>query len=198
MSSQPESLPLFPLNAVLFPQGRMTLKIFEPRYLDMIGRCMKANSNFGICLVEPGSEATSPELHKIGVEARIVDWDMNQPNMLGLTVRGGRRFRVLESVADEQGRSTGIVQWFDEAPEEMVSEAHQDILPLLALILRDAKLAIPTPHRLDDAAWVGYRYAEALPIPPLARQRLLELEDADLRLAIIREYLVSHKLLEES
>lgn len=199
MSHTPERLPLFPLNAVLFPQSRMHLKVFEARYLDMIARCMKSETNFGICLIEQGNEVGAPAVpHKVGVEARIVDWDMSTPNLLGLTVRGGRRFHLLEQVTGDDGLITGIVQWFDEAPDEMVSETHQSMLPLLAVIIKDAgQQIIPQPYRLDDAAWVGYRYAEILPIPPLARQRLLELEDADLRLAIIHEYLVEHKLLAE-
>lgn len=198
MSQEIERLPLFPLNAVLFPQGRMSLKIFEVRYLDMIAQCMQQDRNFGICLIEHGKEvgeAATP--HKVGVEARIIDWDMNTPNLLGLTVRGVRRFRVLEQVVEESGLVTGIVQWFDEpAEQEPVSEAHQDMIPLLTMVINDAgQQVIAPPYRLEDAAWVGYRYAEILPIPPLARLRLLELEDADLRLAIIREYLVEHKLL---
>ena len=192
MSSQAERLPLLPLNALLFPQGRLTLRLSAPRDLDMVGGCMKENRSFGICLADPENEG----VHKVGVEALIVDWDMSQAGHLSLTVRGGRRFHVLETEPDELGRLNGTVAWFEATPEEMVSEAHQDILPLLAVMLKDARLAVPQPHRLDDATWVGYRYAEALPIPMLARQRLLELEDPDLRLAIIREYLVGHGLIE--
>ena len=199
MSQPPERLPLFPLNAVLFPHGRMNMKVFEARYLDMIARCMKSDSNFGVCLIEQGSETGEPAIpHKVGVEAKIVDWDMNTPNLLGLTVRGARRFRILEQVVDANGLITGIVQWFDEPDSEAISASHQGMLPLLNLIISEAgQQIIAQPYRLDDAAWVGYRYAEILPVPPLARQRLLELEDADLRLAIIHEYLLEHKLLKD-
>lgn len=195
--SEPERLPLFPLHSVLFPQGRMTLRIFEARYLDMIGRCMKAEAPFGICLIAEGEEVGSPALpHKVGTEARIVDWDMSEPGILGLTVRGGRRFRILEQVAAEDGLLTGIVSWFDEAEPAPPESEHQALLPLLRVVLNDAgETRIPRPHALDDAAWVGYRYAEILPIQPLARQRLLELEDAELRLAIISEYLSQQGLL---
>ncbi|MET7013050.1 LON peptidase substrate-binding domain-containing protein [Uliginosibacterium flavum] len=197
--SEPVRLPLFPLNAVLFPLGRMGLRIFEVRYLDMIARCMKADAPFGICLIAEGEEVGTPAIpHKIGTEARIVDWDMSEPGILGLTVRGGRRFRVLEQVEEEPGTITGIVQWFDEPPAEAVSEDHAALLPLLKVVIADAgEKVIARPWALDDADWVGYRYAEILPIPKIARQRLLELEDADLRLAIIHEYLVEHGLLKD-
>ncbi|MDP5239397.1 LON peptidase substrate-binding domain-containing protein [Uliginosibacterium sp. 31-16] len=197
--SEPLRLPLFPLNCVLFPHGRLNLRIFEVRYLDMIAGCMKADAPFGVCLIVEGEEVGTPAVpHLVGCEARIVDWDMSEPGILGLTVRGGRRFRVLEQGADEHGVITGIVQWFDEPAGEAVSADHEAMLPLLQMVLQDAgEKVIPRPYALGDAAWVGYRYAEILPIPNLARQRLLELEDADLRLAIIHEYLVEHELLKD-
>lgn len=195
-----ERLPLFPLNTVLFPAGRLSLRVFEARYLDMIAECMKANTPFGICLIAEGEEVGSTAVpHKIGTEARIVDWDMSEPGILGLTVRGGRRFRLLAQVREEQNLIAGRVEWFDEAEPEAISDAHAPLLPLLQLIAQDAgEKVISRPYALDDAAWVGYRYAEILPIPAIARQRLLELEDADLRLAIIHQYLIEHKLLKEA
>lgn len=198
--SEPQKLPLFPLNTVLFPQGRVSLKVFEARYMDMVAECMKTDSAFGICLIEQGKEVGDAAVpHIVGVEARIVDWDMSEPGLLGLTVRGGRRFRILEHVTTEQNLVVGIVQWFDEAEDEPLSEEHKSLLPLLQAVVSDAGAAlIPRPHKLDDANWVGYRYAEILPIPNLARQRLLELEDADLRLAIIHEYLVKQGLIKET
>ena len=82
--SEPLRLPLFPLNSVLFPQGRLSLRIFEVRYLDMIATCMKANAAFGICLIAEGEEVGTPAVpHKVGCEARIVDWDMSEPGILG-------------------------------------------------------------------------------------------------------------------
>lgn len=198
--TDPQRLPLFPLNNVLFPQGSLNLRVFEARYLDMIGACMKANSSFGVCLIQEGEEVGTPAVpHRFGTEARIVDWDMSEPGILGLSVRGGRRFRLLEELVSSDGLITGIVQWVEEPPPEPVSAEHELILPLLRMILADAgKTRIPLPHALNDAAWVGYRYAELLPIPALARQRLLELEDSDLRLAIIEEFLQQRGLLNSS
>lgn len=196
----PQELPLFPLNAVLFPQGRLDLKVFEARYMDMVAECMRSDSSFGICLIERGEEVGKPAIpHTAGVEAHIVDWDMAQRGLLQITVRGGRRFRILAHAASSQGLVTGHVQWFEPSPQEPVSDSHQDLLPLLRAVIADAgDTHIPLPHRFSDAHWVGYRYAEILPISNLARQRLLELEDGDLRLAIIHAYLVEHDLLKEA
>lgn len=193
-----DDLPLFPLHAVLFPQGRLSLKLFEARYLDMAARCMRHDTGFGVCLIAQGSEVGAAAVpHTLGVEARIVDWDMTQPGLLHLTVRGERRFRLLEHSATPQGLVLGRVAWFDEPPGDApIPAAHRVLLPLLQAILTDAgKVLILPPHRLSDANWVGYRYAEILPISNQARQRLLELEDANLRLSIIQTYLEEHGLL---
>jgi hypothetical protein len=76
-----------------------------------------------------------------------------------------------------------------------VPEALKGALPLLEAIIADTGTAFPEPHRFDDATWVGYRLAEILPIPSLARQRLLELDDTLSRLEIIHQYLKQHNLL---
>lgn len=192
-----DALPIFPLNNVLFPQGRMDLRIFEARYMDLIARCMQMEKNFGICLIEEGQEVGKPAApHKVGVEARIIDWDMNEPGLLGITVRGLRRFRIAQYEANEQGQIMAAIDWLPEPAVEPVREARAGILPLLQIVVADAGAKmIPPPHHFDDTTWVGYRYAEFLPIPPLARQRLLELDDADLRLSIIQKFLIDRGLM---
>lgn len=197
MSAATDTLTIFPLHSVLFPFGRMQLRIFEARYMDLIAHCMKEQRCFGICLIEEGQEVGSAALpHRVGVEARIVDFDMEQPGVLGITVRGMRRFRIESQTVDEQQRVVAQVAWLAEPTTVQVADAHADVLPLLRAIAADpGKKVIAPPHQFDDASWVGYRYAEVLPIPALARQRLLELDDPQLRLSIIHEYLLSHGLL---
>ena len=69
-----ETLPLFPLNAVLFPGGYLPLRIFEARYLDMISTCLRQGSGFGVCLIRSGKEVgNAAEIHHIGTQATIVD-----------------------------------------------------------------------------------------------------------------------------
>lgn len=197
MSESNPLLPLFPLHSVLFPGGVLNLRVFEARYLDMVGQCMRTETTFGVCLIAEGEEVGKPALaHGVGTEAKIVDWDMSEPGILGLTIRGVRRFRVLEQIAADDGLLTGRIEWFDEVPPAPVADRHAALLPLMNMIIRDAgERVIPPPHHLDDAAWVGYRYAEVLPVQALAKQRLLELEDSDLRLNIIQEYLRQQGLL---
>jgi uncharacterized protein len=192
------TLPIFPLSNVLFPQGRMSLRIFEARYMDMIAHCMKSLTHFGICLIAEGEEVGAPAVpHKVGVEARIVDWDMSQPGVLGITVVGERRFSIRAHDTTAQGVVVAQVGWLPPPPPAALDERYARLLPLLQAVIADAgDKVIAPPYRLDDADWVGFRYAEVLPIPAIARQRLLELDDAGLRLDIIQQFLAERGLIE--
>jgi Lon protease-like protein len=190
------TLPLFPLNTVLFPEGRLPLRIFEARYMDMIGRCMREVASFGVCAIAAGrevGEAAVPRL--VGTEAHIEDWDMSQPGLLHITVRGARRFAIEDHEVEPDGLLLGKVRWLPDYPSLPVMETETDILPLLRRMVAQLGDQLPGPHRFDDAAWVGARYAELLPISLDARQALLELDDVQSRIEIIRNFLLQHDLL---
>lgn len=195
--STPERLPLFPLQVVLFPGGRLTLKVFEARYLDMIATCMKSGANFGVCLIDRnGPTEGEPLIHAVGTEARILDWDMSLPGILGLETEGLRRFRVLAQSTTPAGWTEAVIQPLADAATPADCQHLEALQPLLGAVLRDAgPQRIAPPYHLEDASWVGFRYAEILPIPALARQRLLELEDPALRLSILHAYLLEHGLI---
>lgn len=191
------SLPLFPLNTVLFPDGLLPLRVFEARYMDMVTRCMREGSSFGICLIAAGPEVGEAALpHPVGTEARIEHWGMDEPGVLSIIVRGARRFRIVDHEVERDGLLNGEVVWLPEPVAQPVPAAQADILPLLQVLAAEAGDRMPQPHRFDDAAWVGARYAEMLPIPAVARQRLLELEDVVSRLEIMQQYLRQHGLLD--
>jgi hypothetical protein len=194
--AQREILPIFPLSNVLLPQGRMKLRIFEPRYMDMIAACMQENRQFGICLIEQGNEVgEAAQPHRIGVEAHVVDWDMQQQGLLGITVSGGRRFRIAEHVVTPKNTVEASVEWLPETSMSLPPE-YASMQSLLQLIVADkGQDVIAAPYHFDEANWVAHRFTEILPIPPLARLRLLELEDPMLRLSIIFQYLSDHKLI---
>ena len=197
MSLPPSELPLFPLNTVLFPGSRLPLKVFEARYMDMVRNCMRESSAFGVCLIAEGNEVGAPAVpHDVGTSAHIVEWDMAQLGVLHVAARGEQRFRILHRAAQPDGLIRAVVSWLDESPVTAIPEHFADIVPLLRAVVSDAGVdAMPEPHDFDDANWVGYRYAEILPIPPKAKQKLLELEDPLLRLSILREFLLQRGLL---
>ena len=185
------ALPLFPLNTVLFPGGPLRLRIFEPRYLDMISRCMRENSDFGVALIVEGREAGgTARTTTIGTTARIVDFERLEDGLLGITAHGGRKFSIVEVKTQSDGLNVADVTLLEAEPG---AEIPTD-LEILAELLKQAFVQIGAAYgdeipRYDDASWVGMRLAEILPLPMLEKQQCLEMNDAVARLRLLRERL---------
>jgi hypothetical protein len=196
--SQTFELPVFALRTVLFPGGVLPLKIFEQRYMRMAKDCLKLDLPFGVCLIAEGQEVGAPATpHGVGTTARISTWDMPQLGVLQVTARGEQRFRILERRTETDGLVRATAEWIAPEPRREVPEQLLGLLPLLRAIASDlGQERMPPPHAFEDAVWVGCRYAEILPIPLAARQKLLELEDAVMRLTIISQFLAQRGLLE--
>ncbi len=196
MTPLPDRLPLFPLKTVLFPGGVLPLRVFEARYMDMITRCMREDASFGVCLIAAGEEVGETAVpHPVGTEARIEQWDMAQAGVLNLLTRGGRRFRIEDHEVERNGLLVAQVRWLDEPPPAAVPETQAELTVLLRSIVAELGERLPPPHHFDDAAWVGGRYVELLPMPLLAKQKLLELDDPLGRLVTLQQYLREHGLL---
>ena len=191
------SIPLFPLNTVLFPGGLQPLKIFEQRYLYMAAACMKDNAPFGICLIDKGGEVGAAAVpHAVGTLASVASWEMEQLGILMIDALGGRRFRIIETRVGANNLLEGTVELLAELPPTPLPQERERLLPLLQRIVSDlGPERIPEPHRFDNAEWVGYRITEVLPIQNLAKQKLLELDDPLMRLEILEKYLNQRKLL---
>lgn len=189
---------LFPLGAVLFPGGTLSLKVFEQRYLDMTAACMKKKQPFGVCLIARGKEVGEAAVpHRVGTLAHIDDADVPQLGIMMLKLHGGRRFRILSDEIQADGLLRAEVELLDEPVARAIPPAQQGLLPLLMKIVNDlGPEKMPEPHAFDDAAWVGYRLTEILPVQALAKQKLLELEDPVSRLEIIHAYLAQRQLVE--
>jgi Lon protease-like protein len=189
-------IPIFPLNTVLFPGGILPLRVFEARYVDMTRDCMKSGEPFGVSLIKEGLEvgaAAVPEA--VGCTATITDWDMQQLGVLNITAVGQQRYRIAGSRVSSNGLITAEVEMIPAEPSEGIPPASRVCVTLLRAILAqiDAK-HVPPPHHFNDAAWVGYRLSELLPIQRAAKQKLLELEDSLSRLEIISRYLEQNGL----
>lgn len=199
-------IPLFPLQTVLFPGGRLPLRIFEPRYMDMATVCLKQSASFGVCLIARGEEVAHPgqgsaEPHRVGTLARIVEWDMQQLGVLNVIVQGGQRFRLLRHWPEASGLLRGEVEPIAPPSALPVPGAYAPLVSLLRAIIEEMPAGAPNapsmPHGFDDADWVGMRYAEVLPIALAARQKLLEIEESIDRLEIIYRFLEGKGLLPE-
>jgi Lon protease-like protein len=174
------TLPLFPLGTVLFPGGPLTLRIFEPRYVAMVSRCMRESSGFGVVLLIEGREAGggSTTTAATGTEARIVDFNRLEDGLLGLTCIGQGRLKILRAWRQDDGLNLAEVEDLppDAAatvPDECahLPEALKRLYPELEPIYEWVE------QRWDDAAWVGNRLAELAPLEPSVKQGLLELAD---------------------
>jgi Lon protease-like protein len=186
---RPNELPLFPLGTVLFPGGLLPLRIFEPRYLEMIRDSARSDAGFGICLILEGAEVGAPALPAaLGCEARIVDFSTTGDGLLGITVQGSRRFHVERTRVRDNGLIIAEVEWLSESPLACIRPEHQLLAILLRRILERAEAPFEKAE-LEDADWVAWRLAEWLPLTMLQRQVLLQEYDPHRRLQRLIEHL---------
>jgi Lon protease-like protein len=184
------NIPLFPLSAVLFPDGPLPLRIFEARYLDMISRCLRENTEFGVVQIQSGSDVGEVETASVGTLAQIVDWYQGSDGILGITARGTRRFALHEMERQPDGLYVGEVEMLAEEPQLRLPEEFRSMAELLESVINDlGRLYDAIDKRYDDAAWVGYRLTEILPMPVAEKQSCLELMDPIERLRVLRPML---------
>ncbi len=178
MNAEVRELPLFPLQAVLFPGGPLPLRIFEPRYLDMVSRCLREQSGFAVVLIGEGEEAKGAvSFAATGTEARIVDFDRLEDGLLGIRCMGRERVRVVEAWRDPDGLNRGRVM--DIAADRVVPvpPGQAWLAEVVRQVLPEAGEVYGQVEMRDDAAWVGNRLAEILPLSLADKQMLLEMTD---------------------
>ena len=183
--------PIFPLNTVLFPGGLLPLRVFETRYMDMARDCLRHERPFGVCLIREGREVGAPATPEpVGCLARITDCDMQQLGLLHLQTLGGQRFRILARRTGAQGLVSADIELIP--PEEAIPLPERFIAftrLLQRIVAEQGRPIFAEPHEFGNAAWVGYRLTEILPVPLAAKQRLLELTDSLARLDILQRFL---------
>lgn len=190
-------IPLFLLNTVLHSGGRLELRVFETRYMDMVKASLRDAQPFGICLIEQGEEVAqdtaAPAVpYRVGTLAHIADWDMPQLGILNLVVHGAERFRVLEQTLEDSGLLRARVELLPEPAVTPIPGDYARLVPMLRALLEALEDAMPPePHRFHDAAWVADRWAELLPLPMTLRQVMLEMSDGVERLEAIYRFLES-------
>jgi len=208
MTTRPvlRSLPLFPLGTVLFPGGVLPLRIFEVRYLDMIGRCHKSGAPFGVVCLTQGSEvrragAQAESFATLGTLAAIREFDAPQAGLLQIECVGTQRFRLQSSELQKHGLWTADA----EVVADDIAMALPDDLQHTADALRrliDAleerqrtegngpvRLPIGQPYRFEDCGWVANRWCELLPMQAGLKQRLMELDSPLMRLELVSDLL---------
>jgi hypothetical protein len=176
---------------VLFPGGRLPLRIFEQRYLGMAKSCLRDGAPFGVVLIREGAEVGAPATPvELGCIARIVDWDMAQLGVLQIGARGERRFRIVERSVQCDGLARARVQLLEEESDAEIPPHCAGCVKLLERIIEQPGAPpIEPPHRLDSSVWVSSRLTEVLPLPLDVKQALLELDDGRARLERLNGFL---------
>jgi Lon protease-like protein len=175
---------------VLFPGGRLPLRIFEQRYMEMAKACLRDGEVFGVCLIIEGSEVGAPALPaEVGCLARIGAWDMPQLGMLHVTAVGTERFRIERRWAQADGLQRADIALPGADADAPIPGDCARCVRLLERVLAEQPQLFEPPARLDSCSWVGSRLAELLPLPNETKQALLELADARVRLERINALL---------
>ena len=185
------SIPIFPLNTVLYPGGLLALKIFEQRYLDMTKACVRDATPFGVCRIREGREVGLPAVpDQLGCTALIEQWDMPHLGVFHLQTRGQHPFRIMQQTT----QADGLIRAEIELLEETAGAIRQESFALCRRVLEQIIEKIgadyfPQPLAYDDPRWTSYRLAEVLPLELEAKQSLLELRDDGERLQRLLAYL---------
>lgn len=179
-------IPIFPLNTVLFPGGPLPLRIFEPRYIDMVSACMKADSPFGVLLIRHGNEVGPATTFELGTLAKITDFYQGSDGLLGITAIGLQRFRLLSSSRQADGLNVGEVELIPAESPMRLPDEYSALPHMLGNVLGDlGRLYEVIDWHMDDAVWVGYRFLEILPIDLEQKQASLESSDTAGRLRLV-------------
>lgn len=196
-----QSLPLFPLSTVLFPDGLLSLRVFEVRYLDMIAKCRKAGAPFGVVSLTQGGEVRQPgtteAFAQVGTLATIQELENPQAGLMLVRAVGAQRFRITASDQLKHGLWVADVERLPAdlavpIPEDLkpVSDALQRLIQSLEMRSGAAgPMPLAPPWKLEDCGWVANRWCELLPLPVELKQRLMELDNPLVRLELVSDVL---------
>jgi hypothetical protein len=185
-------IPLFPLNAVLFPGGYLPLRIFEQRYIDMVRDCSAWGSCFGVCLVNNPEEKNRPATHlRMGTTAKIYDFSTLDDGLLGITAQGRQKFVIQKTRMRDNGLLMAEVATLAETSTIEVPDQYAVLSMITGRFMEQLGKNYPgfKPRDLQDANWVGYRLAELLPLENNEKQILLQISDPLERLQLLVDVL---------
>lgn len=208
------SLPLFPLGSVLYPGGLLPLRIFEVRYLDMIGKCHKNGAPFGVVSLTAGSEVRKAQSDKptsqptgdgfaveefcaTGTLATITEFSAPQPGLMVIRCVGAQRFKISNREKLKHGLWIADVERVDNdmgitVPDDLKACANalgKLIKSLQQRSIPEDQMPLTPPYQLDDCGWVANRWCELLPLPLELKQRLMELDNPLVRLELVSDIL---------
>ena len=193
------TIPLFPLNTVLFPGGVLPLRIFEPRYLDMVSNCLRTETGIGVVLIKEGSEVgNAARPYEIGTMTSICYWNKRKDGLLGVTLRGEKRFKIISQSVEPSQLIMAEVELLPDEIESPVLEEYQHLVNMLQEIIGQLEPPYSTmPVHYDNANWVSARLVELLPLELSNKQRFLQMENPLERLAELSTCLQQKKYIQK-
>ena len=185
------NIPLFPLNTVLFPGGPLPLRVFEPRYLDMVSRSMKTETPIGVVLIKNGDEVgPAPEIYNVGTITNVTYWHKRADGLLGITLTATQRFRVKDIQVNDSQLMTADIDVIKNIEPLDVNDGNRYFIQILEQILDQLGPPFKTMERYtDNIEWTSARLIELLPTSLEEKQALLESDNIVERLAKIESIL---------
>lgn len=189
------AMPVFPLSATALPGGILPLRIFEPRYLDMVRDCLRQPKNneesqgFVISLVPPNpfylDEKALP--YRVGSLVKIMDWDPLPDGLLGIVVQGESKVQLEQFRFQSNGLLLATATVLEAEAAQSLPDEYEILAELLQKVLAQVAPDWYADAHFNEALWVGYRLLELLPLAIEFRQQLLEMTDPILRLAVLSQ-----------
>lgn len=191
------TIPLFPLNTVLFPRGVVPLRIFEPRYLDMVSNCLRNESGIGVVLISDGKETgAAPRTHEVGTLSEISYWHKRNDGMLGITLKGKHRFKILSTSMQPDKLLVAEVEILTSFEGNYSGDNHEIFSRILKQIIAQLEPPFTTMEKFyDDFDWVSARLIELLPFELVEKQQMLNINNLDSRNEQLEQALKSMDIL---
>lgn len=186
------TLPMFPLGSVLFPSMILPLHVFEPRYRALVDDCVADNGEFGVVLIERGSEVGGGDVRTdVGTVAQVLEIERFDDGRCALAAVGTSRFRVNRWLDDDPYPRAEVTDWDDPAPESLdLDEVDALFRRALALAAELGEAPAPMDVELaEDAGLATFQMAALAPLGPADRQVLLATEGAEARVRLLAEQL---------
>lgn len=181
-----ETLPLLPLPNLVFPNGVLPLRVFEPRYTTMLANCAGEPECFGITLaIQDPNDMANVQPGQIGTTVEVIDFDSLENGILGITCLGVRRFINHSCTQNDNGLWIGQVEYLPKELNEhtLLPEQNRNLGQLLEKFY--PRLGEPftnQPMHFDEVEWVSNRLCELLPLNGTTKEKLLRLDDPAKRL----------------
>ncbi len=181
---------VFPLKTVLFPGCRLSLQIFEQRYLDMIAACLKEDKGFVVVRISKGSEVGSlPQIFSIGTYVEVVDWNQLENGLLGIIVEGVQRVRILNARVQDDRLLIGQIDYLSDLAPEKCSNAESLVDLLKSLQNHPSVNSLGAHVDYEDINSVIWCLCGLLPLGEAEKQYLLEVDNPDMRLSALNKML---------